>query len=241
MKSASLLFTAVSLLTVCALPLGAQDAKAKKKPAPEKKPAAKEEAKPAETEEPALTKEQAALKQALENHGKLPGYHVDVVLKTPKGNATLKGALGTGSLSLEGTDVAGKKKKRVVTGGEFYLSEDDGKTWKTGDDADKQSTRLFSNIITAPMQMKDGIIKEGGLTAKEEKLDGEDVLHIEKPAKGEAAAVHFWICKEPKLKDATFVRKAELTVSGDDLELLATITYSKLAEPVEIKAPEAGK
>lgn len=252
MKTTSVLFTAVSLLAAVAAPLSAQESKAKKKPAaekpaadkpaadkpaPEKKPAGKEE-KPADKEEPKMTKEQSILKQALENHSRLPGYHVDVVLKTPAGNATLTGALGTGSLFLKGTDVAGKKKTRIVSGGEFYLSEDDGKTWKKGADADKESTLLFNNIITAPMLMRDGLLKEE-LTAKEEKLDGEDVMHIEKPAKDKAAAVHFWICVEPSLQNSTFIRKAQLVVSGDDIELLATITYSKLGEPGEIKAPEA--
>jgi hypothetical protein len=243
MKPTPLLLTALSLLSILALPATAQDSKAKKKPAaeksaPEKKPESKEE-KPAETAEVKLTKEQSILKQALDNHSRLNGYHVDVVLKTPGGNATLTGALGNNSLSLLGTDVKGVKKKRVVTEGEFYLSEDDGKTWKKGDDAEKDATLLFNNIITAPVQMKEGIIKEATLTMKEEKLNGEDVLHIEKPAKDKAAAVHFWICKEPEMKNMTFIRKAELVVSGTDLELLATITYSKLTEPVKIETPDA--
>ena len=240
MKSTAILLTAASFISLVASPVQAQESRAKKKPAAEKTtPAKKSEEKkePAAGEEKELTKEQSVLKTALENHARLKGFHVDAVLKTGAGNATLSGALGAGSLSLECTEVTGAKKKRVVTGGVFYLSTDDGKTWKKDDAAYKQSTLLFNNIITAPMQMADSIVKEA-LTAKEEKLDGEDVLHIEKPAAGKSAAVHFWICREPKLDNMTFIRKAEITVAGDDLELLATITYSKLSEPVEIKAPE---
>lgn len=255
MKPTALL-TAVTLLTIPALSLTthAQESKPKKKPAPEKSAPKKENAadkekdKEKETgeEKPAgeeketkkeLTKEQTILKTALENHAKLTGFHIHAVLKTPAGDATLTGSLGQGSLSLDCTDVKGVKKKRLVAGGEFYLSEDDGKTWKSGDDADRDATLLFNNIITAPVQMQAGILEEK-FTAKEEKLDGETVTHIEKPAKGESAAVHFWICKEPKLNNTPLLRKAQLAVSGDDLEIQATITYSKFTDPVEIKAPE---
>ncbi len=238
MKTLPILLTTVSLLTAPALPLRADDAKPKSKPAPEKKPESKEEKPAPEESEVKLTKEQAALKQALENHSRLRGYHVEVELKTPEGKATLSGELGTGALSLLCTDVKGVKKRRVVVGGEFYLSTDDGKTWKKGDEAEKDYTLLFNNIITAPVQLQEELLKSE-FTAKEEKLGDEDVLHLEKPAKGEEAAVHFWLCKEPEMKNMIFLRKADLIVSGTDLELPATITYSKLTEPVKITAPDA--
>lgn len=228
---------AAALFAVLALPLTAADEK-KKKPAAEK-PAAE---KPAKEEKPAaaggrLSKEQSALQTALENHGRLKGFHVEVVLKTPEGDATLSGSLGEGSLSLDCKDVKGAKKKRVVTGGKFFLSGDDGKTWKTGEEAEKESTLLFNNIITAPIQLQEQLVK-GEFTAKEETLDGEEVLHLEKAAKGEEAAVHIWLCREPEMKNMTFLRKVEMVVSGNDLELPATITYSKLTESVKITEPE---
>ena len=233
-------FTA-ALLTTLVLPLQADD---KKKPKPQpaaEKPAPGDpkpkEEKPTADSKAEDSKEQAVLKEALQNHSRLKGFHVEVELKTPEGKATMSGALGEGALSLLCTDVKGVKKKRVVVGGEFYLSADDGKTWKKGDDAEKDYTLLFNNIITAPVQMQEEIVK-GGFTAKEEKLNGEDVLHLERPAKGKDAAIHFWLCKEPEMKNMVFLRKAELIVSGTDLELPATITYSKLTEPVKIEAPE---
>ena len=105
-------------------------------------------------------------------------------------------------------------------------------------EAEKDYTLLFNNIITAPVQLQEELLKSE-FTAKEEKLGDEDVLHLEKPAKGKEAAVHFWLCKEPEMKNMIFLRKADLIVSGTDLELPATITYSKLTEPVKITAPDA--
>ena len=230
-----------ALLTTLVLPLQADDKqKPKPKPAAEK-PAPGEpetaEEKPAAEGKSEDSKEQAVLKEALQNHSRLKGFHVEVELKTPEGKATMSGTLGEGALSLLCTDVKGVKKKRVVVGGEFYLSADDGKTWKKGDDAEKDYTLLFNNIITAPVQMQEEILK-GDFSAKEEKLNGEEVLHLERPAKGKEAAIHFWLCKEPEMKNMVFLRKAELIVSGTDLELPATITYRKLTEPVKIEAPD---
>lgn len=231
-----------ALLAAIVMPLQADDKKkAKPQPAAEKPDAGKPkttEEKPAAEGKAELSKEQAVLKEALENHSRLKGFHVEVELKTPEGKATMSGSLGEGALSLLCTDVKGVKKKRVVAGGEFYLSADDGKTWKTGDEAEKDYTLLFNNIITAPVQMQEEIVK-GAFTGQEEKLNGEDVLHLERPAKGKEAAIHFWLCKEPEMKNLIFLRKAELIVSGTDLELPATITYSKLTEPVKIEAPDA--
>lgn len=228
-------FLTAALLTT-ALALHAADDKKKPaaKPAAEK-PAAKEEAKP-EEDGAKLTKEQSALQSALENHGRLKGFHVEGVLKTAEGNATLTGALGEGALSLDCTDVMGVKKKRLVTGGVFYLSSDGGKTWKSGDDAEKETTLLFNNIITAPLALAEKIVP-GDWTAKEEKLGGEDVLHLTKPAKGKEAGMDVWLCREPEMNNMVFLRKVTLVVSGDDLELTASITYSKLTESVKITAP----
>ena len=45
---------------------------------------------------------------------------------------------------------------------------------------------LFNSIITAPMKMQQEIVK-GDFTAKEEAVNGETLLHLEKPAKGKEA------------------------------------------------------
>jgi pyruvate/2-oxoglutarate dehydrogenase complex dihydrolipoamide acyltransferase (E2) component len=241
MKTLPLLALATTLFTLpCPAP-AAEDAKAAKPKAPpaeKKDPATTEPAAEKPAAEAKLSKEQSALQKALENHGRLKGFHVEVTLKTPQGPATLSGALGAGSLSLDCTDVKGVKKKRIVTGGVFYLSDDGGKTWKKDDAAEKETTLLFNNIITAPIQLAEELVKSD-YTSKEEKLNGEDVLHLEKPAKGSEAAVHIWLCREPEMKNMTFLRKVDMIVSGTDLELPATIVYSKLTEPVKITAPAA--
>jgi hypothetical protein len=177
------------------------------------------------------------LQQALSNMAKLRGYHVDAELRTPAGKASLGGDLGEGAISLTVTEVNGAKKQRIVADGEFYLSIDGGKTWKTGDEADKESTVMLSSIITAPVQMREQLVAGGGFSVKEVEIKGEKLLHVEKPAKDAEPGVQFWLCREPKLKDQVYVRKVSLTVSATDMELPVIITYTSLANPAEIKPP----
>ena len=85
--------------------------------------------------------------------------------------------------------------------------------------------------------MAEQIYSGGEFTTKEVKVGGEDLLHVAKPAKGEEAGIEFWLCKEPEMKDMILVRKAKMVVSATDIELPATITYSKFTTPVKIEAP----
>lgn len=204
------------------------------------KPAAKTKpAKPTKEKEEAeeQSDEQKALGIALENTSSLPGYHIEAVINTPAGKAILSGDLGVGSISLNCTDVKGVKKKRIVADKQFFLSDDGGKTWKTGDEAEKDITIMFSTLLTAPIQPSEDLLKETTFTSKEEKLGEETVLHIEKPAKGKSAAANYWLCKEPAMKYAVFIRKVSVTIAADDGEFPITVTYSKFDEPAEIKAP----
>ena len=94
----SLTLTAV-LLSLSASAFAAPDAKKPaKKPAPADKeePAKEEPAAEKPAAEAKLSKEQSALQAALENHGQLKGFHVEVTLKTAEGNATMTGSLGLG-------------------------------------------------------------------------------------------------------------------------------------------------
>ena len=214
-----------------------EDSKSEKPAA--KKTAAKEE-KATEKEgaaEAEQSDEQKALGIALENTSSLPGYHIEAVINTPAGKAILSGDLGVGSISLNCTDVKGVKKKRVVADKQFFLSDDGGKTWKTGDEAEKDITIMFSTLLTAPIQPSEDLLKETTFTSKEEKLGEETVLHIEKPAKGKSAAANYWLCKEPAMKNAVFIRKVSVTIAADDGEFPITVTYSKFDKPAEIKAP----
>jgi hypothetical protein len=184
----------------------------------------------------------ALLKTALENTARLKGYHIEAVMETPGGKATLSGDLGEGTLSLKGTDVQGKQKLRIVADGEFYLSTDGGKTWKSGDAAEKDYTMLFSNLVTAVVNPDLKPWEGATYTVEEVELDGEKVTKLHRAAKGKDAAGTYWVCREEEYAKALegkplFIRKAQVVVSAADMEFPMTVTYTKLGKPGEIKAP----
>ena len=190
--------------------------------------------------------EKALLEMGLKNMARLRGFHIEASIDTPAGPASLSGDLGDGTLSIKGTDPKGNQKLRVVVAGEFYLSTDGGKTWKTGADAEKDYTILFSNLLTAPIDPSLEPWKQGEFKSIEETIDGEELLHIVKPAAGKDAAADYWLCKEPDLEKSldgppVFLRKVHIIVAADDGDFPITVTYSNLTKPVEIKAPVVAK
>lgn len=180
----------------------------------------------------------AILEQALNNMARLEGYHIEAVIEAGGTKATLSGDLGVGTLSFKGDDGRGNKKLRILADKQFFLSTDGGATWKTGADADKESTIFLSRIVTGPIEPGLKIWEKGEFKTTEEKVNEEDLLHIEKPANGKEPPAHFWIVREPKLGDAVFIRKASVMIAADDGDFPITVTYTKLNEPGEIKAPE---
>ncbi len=125
----------------------------------------------------------------------------------------------------------------MVADAKAILSKDDGKSWKTFGDADQTSTLMFSNIFTAPVELMEKIVK-GEFTTQEEKINGEEVVHLEGVVKGKEPPKDFWLCREPEMKNMVFLRKVALTISGEDMELPAVITYSELTKPVRVTAPK---
>ena len=173
---------------------------------------------------------------------KLKGYHVEAVLDTPGGKATLSADLGEGSISIIGKDVKGVVKHRIATGGKFYLSLDAGKTWKTDEEADKEVTIMFSNLLTAPATPLKEIWEKGEFTSEEVEVKGEELVHITRPAKGKDSGAEWWLVEEKGLsktfEDPLFVRKAIMTVEADDITFVITATFTKLSKPAAIKAPK---
>lgn len=202
-------------------------------PAQEGKPAAAPAAE-AETPYPA-----SVLENAVSSMANLSSYHVSLEITTPAGKATSEGDLGAGTLSLKGTDAAGVKKERIVVGEKFFLSVDGGKTWKTGDAADRDGTLFLSSVITGPISPDLKVWKQGTFEATEVEEGGETLLKVEKPAKGKEPALTFWLSLEKKFDNAVFVRKAAVSLDTEAGFLPVTVTYTKFDEPVEIKAPPA--
>ena len=217
--------------------LVAGDPVAKPEATPEPAAEAKTEAKT----EPAM--ENKLIEIALTNMSKLKAFHAEAVIGGTGGKATLSGDLGEGSVSIIGKDPKGNTKHRIAVDGKFYLSTDGGKTWKTGDEADKDNTVLFSNLLTAPVGPHEEIWEKGEFTSKKETVDGEELLHLTKPAKGKEGGAEYWLAHEDGLKkeaeQPVFIRKAIVTIAADDGEFPITVTYTKLAKPVTIKAPAA--
>lgn len=183
----------------------------------------------------------AVLEQALNNMAKLGSYHVRLEITTGEGKSILEGDLGTGTLDFKGTDAKGVRKRRIVVGGEFFLSLDKGETWKTGEEADRDGTIFLSQVVTGPVTPELKIWEKGTFQAEEVTLDGEALLKVEKPAQGKEPAVTFWIAREAQLENAVFIRRASLIIDSQVGDLPVTVIYTKLNEPVKIEAPIAKK
>lgn len=185
----------------------------------------------------ATTEEGRVLERALQNMSRLKGYHVEAIIKGSAGQAKMSGDLGEGALSLRITDPKGNVSQRVVVNGQFYLSKDGGKTWKTGAESEREISILFSNLLTMPLSPKGEPWKAGNFTGKEVTVNGETLLHLEKPAAGKEPAINFWICREKDLSNQIFVRRLSMVVSATDGEFPIDVTYTDLTKPVNIKAP----
>ena len=232
--------TVIAFTLLCASLPAADEADEKKAPKQEsKEKAADNEKEEAAADEPT---EAEMIETALTNMSKLKGYHVEAVLDTPGGKATLSADLGEGSISIIGKDVKGVVKHRIAIGGKFYLSLDKGKTWKTDEEADKEVTIMFSNLLTAPSMPIKEIWEKGEFTSEDEEVKGEELVHITKAAKGKESGAEWWLAEEEALSKTfehpLFVRKAIMTVEADDITFLITATYTKLAKPPVVKAPK---
>jgi len=230
------------------LSLSAQEKAAAKKPPVKEKPAKPAEGKE-KKQEAAEPKEAGAeetkldanelLERATKTMGSMTSYHAAGTITVGKAKATLTGDFGVGMVDMVVKGFDGKTTHRRAVKSGFWISEDAGKTWK--EDPAKEMTVTLSSIVTAPIgeDMKpweQGAFKIIG----EEKVGEEDVLHIQKPAEGEAAAMDFWLAAVEGT--GLVIRKASLIVAATDGDFPVVFTYTKLNEAVEIEAPEsAGK
>lgn len=215
----SLLLAASALLLASTAPLSAQAPATGAQAAPTRPVASK------------------VLEDALNNMSRLRGFHVDAIIVTPIGKAKVDGDLGQGSLAISVTLPSGKSKQRVLVDKQFYLSADAGKTWKTGKDAESDFTIFFSNVLTTPIDPRSEIWNKATFNVREVTVNGETLLHLEKPAQGKEHAVNYWLCKEPELNGQVFVRRLTMTVAASDGEFPLDVTYSRLAKTVSITAP----
>lgn len=220
---------------------GALAAAEKSDAKPEASEAPKAEPKKKTEPEIKLPKENQILGAALTNMSRLKGFHAEAVIAGTGGKATMSADLGEGSVSIIGKDPKGNVKHRIAVAGKFYLSADGGKTWKTGDEADKENTILFSNLITSPVAPRDELVQKSEWTSKEEIIEGEELLHLNKAAKGKEAGADYWVAHEESFKKDLehpfFIRKAVVVIAADDGDFPLTITYTKLSTPPVVKVP----
>jgi len=204
-------------------------------------PAARAETKPAR--ETAPGKDQPAekktsgndmLKTAVTVMSGLTGYHASGTFSAGGGKATISGDFGVGTVDMQVQGFDGKTAFRRAVKDKFFISHDSGKTWQ--EDPDKDMTSLLSIAVTSPLSATNKIWEQGDFTiVGEEKIEKEDVLHLQKSAKGEEPAMDFWLAKDARL--GLIIRKANFVIAADDGEFPVVMTYSKLNEPVEITAP----
>ena len=227
MKTPPLLLCSAAATFVATL-VTTSAAQADDKPAKAAAPAKKQ---PAEK----TTRGNDMLKRAVTVMSGLTGYHASGTFSAGGGKATISGAFGVGTVDMQVQGFDGKTVFRRAVKDKFFISHDTGKTWQ--EDSNKDMTSLLSIAVTSPLSATNKLWEQGDFAiVGGEKIEKEDVVHLQRPAKGEEPAMDFWLAKDAGL--GLIIRKASFVIAADDGEFPVVLTYSELNEPVEIAAPD---
>lgn len=198
----------------------------------DKKPAtsAPEKEKPAE----AKTSGNELLKTAVTAMSSLTSYHAAGTFSAGDRTATISGDFGVGAVDMQVLGFDGKIAFRRAVKDKFFVSHDSGKSWR--EDATKDMTSLLSLAVTSPLSAANKLWEQGEFKVLGgEKLEDEEMLHLQKSANGEEPAMDFWLAKDAKL--GLVIRRASFVISADDGDFPVVMAYTDLNRPVKIAAP----
>ncbi len=203
-------------------------------------PAATAEDKPAapvpESEKPAEKQVSGneLLKTAVTAMSDLKSYHAGGTFSAGERTATISGDFGVGTVDMQVLGFDGKIAFRRGVKDKFFISHDSGKSWE--EDPAKDMTSLLSLAVTSPLNVKNKLWEQGEFeVVGGEKLDEEEVLHLQKPASDNEPAMDFWLAKDAKL--GLVIRRASFVISADDGDFPVVMAYTDLNKPAEIAAP----
>lgn len=177
------------------------------------------------------------LREALENMGKVTGYHAkaDLALskhqKSGRAGARIEGDFGVGRLAYTTVGFDGKRTQVIVIRQDVYTLSEGGGNWVKGV---KQGSAELSLLVTGPVNPQYKLAEQGEVKIiGREEVDGTPTTHLVVQA---ASPVDVWVADDPQV--GKVVRKIHLISTSDDgMDFDTTVIYSDFNKPIDVKAP----
>ena len=177
------------------------------------------------------------LNEALDNMGKVNGYHAlaDLTINRQNAGSKLKaqieGDFGVGTSAYTTVGFDGKQTKIIAIGSDAYVTSDGGKTWHKNVN---QNAADLSQMVTGPVNPRLKLADQGAVrTIGTEDVAGTSTTHLRVAAK---SPVDVWIANDAQA--GKVIRKVHLTITSDDgIDFDTTVIYSDFNKQLDIKAP----
>ncbi len=176
------------------------------------------------------------LDKAFQNMASLPSYEVRAEFRAGGRVATMEAAmtLDAAEIRLKGFD--GVAQQRLAGRDGFWISRDDGKTWRV--DPEHETAAGLLRTLTAPV---DPGFKVTGqhefVLAGEEVVNGEKLIRVRSREATAEAPLDYWVLIS---KAGPVIRQAEVILNFGDLPALAKLTYTRLGRSVRITKLASG-
>ncbi len=189
------------------------------------------------------------LKTAANNMKSAKSYHMDADVTAGTTAVKFNGDIDLTNKNLRlNTSASGMDIQIVVVGSDAYLSSDGGKTFTKSPDASSmtssldQFTKMWDSFNAADIDKAKDQIKDGspatetiaGTTCKHMTANAKDIPSLNAAGSGASfdGTIDIWTATDGSI---VCQEKVAGTSSGSDLK--ATITWSNVNKPVDIKAP----
>jgi len=171
------------------------------------------------------------VKSAFETMQKLSSYKAYADLAVGNRRARIEAEVGIGKVAISMLGFDGKRSRNIITNQEFFLSTDEGKTWKK--DTEKYGLLRY-NLISGVLEPSIKLHQQGEWKViGKETIEAVETLHLRLFA---PSLIDIWVAEDAAL--GSYVRRVHVIVEGNDGELDNTVTYFDLNQPVNIVVPK---
>lgn len=189
-----------------------------------------------ETAEAVASGAREILRAAYANMAQLETYEAQAEMNAEDGRKSIMTASlapGAVDLTLQGFD--GRTERRVAYSAGFFVSSDNGKTWRR--DADRATTEGLCRTLQAPVDALAKIATDDEFIFKAmDIINDEELLRFESKAKEGEMPRAYWILMS---KAGPVVRIARLPQVFGELKTDALFSYTRLGKEVQIAQPVA--